>query len=80
MPTDTMATADFRKGDYASAAERSEQAAALFEELGAHRRAAESLELAAEAWGKARNEQRATITWQFTVDDARRKLHRIYPS
>ena len=32
------------------------------------------------AWETARNEQRATITWQFTVDDARRKLHRLYPS
>ena len=32
------------------------------------------------AWQTARNEQRATITWQFTVDDARRKLHRLYPS
>jgi DDE superfamily endonuclease len=32
------------------------------------------------AWEAARNEQRATITWQFTVDDARTKLHRLYPS
>jgi transposase len=32
------------------------------------------------AWEAARNEQRATIHWQFTVDDARRKLHRLYPS
>jgi hypothetical protein len=32
------------------------------------------------AWEAARNEQRASITWQFTVDDARRKLHRLYPS
>jgi len=32
------------------------------------------------AWETARNEQRATITWQFTVDDAHRKLHRFYPS
>jgi hypothetical protein len=32
------------------------------------------------AWETARNEQRATITWQFTVDDARHKLHRLYPS
>jgi hypothetical protein len=31
-------------------------------------------------WEAARNEQRATITWQFTVDDARTKLHRPYPS
>jgi hypothetical protein len=32
------------------------------------------------AWETARNEQRATITWQFTVEDARCKLHRLYPS
>jgi len=32
------------------------------------------------AWETARNEQHATIAWQFTVDDARRKLHRLYPS
>ena len=32
------------------------------------------------AWETARNQQRATISWQFTVDDARRKLHRLYPS
>ena len=32
------------------------------------------------AWENARNEQRATIRWQFTVDDARRKPHRLYPS
>ena len=32
------------------------------------------------AWQTARNQQRATIRWQFTVDDARRKLHRLYPS
>jgi DDE superfamily endonuclease len=32
------------------------------------------------AWEAARNEQHATIRWQFTVEDARRKLHRLYPS
>ena len=32
------------------------------------------------AWEAARNEQRAAIRWQFTVDDARAKLHRLYPS
>lgn len=32
------------------------------------------------AWTTARNEQRATIHWQFTVEDARTKLHRLYPS
>ncbi len=31
-------------------------------------------------WEAARNEQRATIRWQFTVDDARTKLHRLYSS
>jgi hypothetical protein len=31
-------------------------------------------------WEAARNEQRSTIRWQFTVDDARTKLHRLYPS
>jgi DDE superfamily endonuclease len=32
------------------------------------------------AWVAARNEQRATIHWSFTVDHARSKLHRLYPS
>jgi len=32
------------------------------------------------AWVAARNEHRATIHWQFTVDDARVKLQRLYPS
>ena len=32
------------------------------------------------AWEAARNEQRATTTWQFTVDVARRKLGRLYPA
>ena len=32
------------------------------------------------AWEAARNEQRAAIRWQFTVDDARAKPHRPYPS
>ncbi len=32
------------------------------------------------AWEAARNEQRATIRWQFTVEDARVTLHRLYPS
>jgi hypothetical protein len=34
----------------------------------------------AAAWAAARNERRATIRWQFTVEDARSKLHRLYPS
>lgn len=32
------------------------------------------------AWEAARNEQRSTIHWQFTVHDARHKLLRLYPS
>lgn len=32
------------------------------------------------AWEKHRNEQLRTIDWQFTTDDARIKLKRLYPS
>jgi hypothetical protein len=32
------------------------------------------------AYEARRNEAGATITWNFTVDDARRKLKRLYPS
>jgi len=32
------------------------------------------------AWETARNEQRATINWQLTVDKARRRLLRLYRS
>jgi len=39
-----------------------------------------TLETEVAAWEAARNEQRATIHWQFTVEDARVKLHRLYPS
>jgi hypothetical protein len=31
------------------------------------------------AWETARNEQRATVNWQFTAIDARNKLKRLYP-
>ncbi|MBM4042243.1 MAG: IS630 family transposase, partial [Planctomycetes bacterium] len=27
-----------------------------------------------------RNAKAATINWQFTIEDARRKLHKLYPS
>ena len=40
----------------------------------------DTLVTAVAAWEAARNEQRAAIRWQFTVDDARTKLHRLYPS
>jgi len=32
------------------------------------------------AWEKTRNEQRAQVTWRFTVPNARAKLHRLYSS
>lgn len=32
------------------------------------------------AYAHRRNTQRATIDWQFTIQDARTKLHRLYPS
>lgn len=32
------------------------------------------------AHGQRRNAEKATIDWQFTVADARVKLHRLYPS
>ncbi|MTI86547.1 MAG: IS630 family transposase, partial [Balneolaceae bacterium] len=32
------------------------------------------------AWEKARNKKSKTINWQFTTDDARIKLHRLYPT
>jgi hypothetical protein len=32
------------------------------------------------AWQERRNAERATIDWRFTAQDARVKLHRLYPS
>lgn len=32
------------------------------------------------AWESARNQQKATITWRFTLNDARSKLERLYSS
>ena len=34
----------------------------------------------AEAWHTNRNNKEATINWQFTNQDARIKLKRLYPS
>jgi hypothetical protein len=31
------------------------------------------------AWERTRNEADSTIDWQFTTDDARIKLRRLYP-
>lgn len=45
------------------------------------RRIGSEVELAAEveAWTDARNERGAPIRWQFTTEEARIKLHRLYP-
>ena len=40
---------------------------------------AETLRREVAAWEKSRNEQRATVNWQFTSIDARTKLKRLYP-
>jgi hypothetical protein len=32
------------------------------------------------AWNVSRNEASASVKWQFTTDDARIKLHRLYPN
>jgi hypothetical protein len=33
----------------------------------------------ANAWNKLRNENANKINWRFSTDDARIKLHRLYP-
>ncbi|MCY4569338.1 MAG: IS630 family transposase, partial [Candidatus Poribacteria bacterium] len=33
-----------------------------------------------QAWQDQRNQQRATVHWRFTTDDARIKLNKLYPS
>jgi len=33
-----------------------------------------------QAWATERNQRKTTINWQFTADDARIKLNRLYPS
>jgi len=32
------------------------------------------------AWENARNNKNATVNWQFTTEDARIKLARLYPT
>jgi hypothetical protein len=32
------------------------------------------------AWQKSRNNKNAKVNWQFTTDDARIKLTRLYPT
>ena len=40
----------------------------------------ETLKREVQAWQNRRNEQRATVKWQFTTNDARIKLKKLYPS
>ena len=40
----------------------------------------ETLKCEIQAWQTRRNEQSATVKWQFTTDDARIKLKTLYPS
>lgn len=55
---------------------------ALVRQCLGHRRLGqiERLRKEAQAWAEARNEVGATVAWQMTTDDARRKLRRLYPS
>jgi DDE superfamily endonuclease len=41
---------------------------------------AAALTRAIAAWETRRNAQQATIDWRFSIPDARKKLHRLYPS
>ena len=40
----------------------------------------ETLKREVQAWQNRRNQQRATVHWRFTTDDARIKLKKLYPS
>jgi len=40
----------------------------------------ETLRTEVAAWQTPRNAQQVPITWRFTVEDARLKLHRLYPA
>ena len=39
----------------------------------------DTLRAEVKAWESQRNEQEATVNWQFTISDARIKLDRLYP-
>lgn len=55
---------------------------ALVRQCLGHRRlgTVEALRQEAEAWVESRNAAGATVEWQFTTEDARVKLRRLYPS
>jgi adenylate cyclase len=60
--TDTIAAVKFAQGRFREAAERAEEAATLYLEMGSAPYAAESLALAARAWREAGDTQRARAT------------------
>jgi class 3 adenylate cyclase/tetratricopeptide (TPR) repeat protein len=59
---DTLATIALREGRFEAAAWRAEEAVALYLETGARPRAATTLGLAADAWERAGEEERARVT------------------
>jgi hypothetical protein len=40
----------------------------------------EGLNAELDAWQSDRNASRGTVHWQFTAEDARVRLHRLYPN
>jgi tetratricopeptide (TPR) repeat protein len=60
--TNTLAFIALRRGAFAQAGERAEEAAALFLDLGAAPRAQSALELATRAWEELGEEERARAT------------------
>ena len=40
----------------------------------------ETLKREIQAWQTQRNEQRTSMSWRFTTDDARIKLKKLYPT
>ena len=47
--------------------------------LGQHLPDLASVAQEVDAWVAERNAHRATVTWRFTTQDARRRLARLYP-
>lgn len=47
--------------------------------LGGHIPNQECVHAKAQAWAKERNQKQTGVQWQFTTQDARTKLHRLYP-
>jgi len=40
----------------------------------------DKVEVQSKAWQEVRNNKKAKINWQFTTEDARIKLKRLYPT